>query len=470
MKFRPPLLSALLPRVTAASLSSCLILLSLSTPCPAIEGLKVDPPYPLTPPTELFPSIDHWEYVRISPSTHFPRATIAGEFDIDREYNAFFDAAYHYRDFKHHIGVRKTNILCVDNVHQYHMYSSFHLMQDSLSLQYRESQWYGLEKSAYGFNSRLSKKGRGYRAEISSLFHHCDSLNDYTITSNYDRFYGYANMLSLEMTYHYSPYILDRKKAFLLIFRDRFAHKDFLFLTPGIKAEFLSQTYFTPFVDICFLVTRNLSLSLFAESPALNNRVVKPYERAFLVRNDSLISPSNTYFASLEAEATIDTAFIISAKADVRKTKDPVVLLNHERNFLRQDNLDTTIVFYETQLNVRITKNFFDIVSSLKTSHTPFYEGTLPYSPDFEYKFCLRIKPLSRIAISGELRGIASIISDQQEAFHAQHLFSMSLALSPSRHLSINISGINIADSRGRILNTVHLPGRIITSGITIIF
>ena len=450
------------------SLNCSLLLLLLTTPCAAVEGLRVDIPYPLTPPTELFPSIDHWKYIPISPRLRLPRAAIMTELDINREYNACFDAAHRIGDFKHCLAAQRSHILIIDDAHQFRAHSSLHLRGDSLSLQYLASQWHGLEKSVYGFASHLSKSGGGYRTQISASFHRADSLNDYTITSNYHRSYGYANMLSLEMAYHHSPYVIDRKRTFLLILRDRFAHKDFLFFTPGIKAELLSQTYLTPFVDICALLTKNLSMSLLAESPALNNCVAKPYAQTFLVAHDSLVSPLNTYFASLEAEALFDTSCIISARVEVRKTRDPVVLVNHERHFLRQTNLDTTIVFYQTHFDIRITRHYFDIESCLKTSHTPFHEGTLPYSPDFEYKFFLCLKPLRNITLSNELKGLASMNSDQQEVLHAHHLLSSSLKLSPTRHISIHVSGINIADYRGKVLNRVHLPGRIITSGITI--
>ncbi len=446
------------------------LLLILCFPCLAVEDLTVDSPYPLTSPSELFPNIDRFKYIRSSSPLYILSAILMGELNIEREYNLHFDAAYSYGSFKHRFGVGRNTVSEILHTNQYYLYSNFLLSADSLSLQYHESDWHSLEKSLYGINACFAKKGRGYTTEFSTRFNRSDSLNDYCITSKYHRFYGYANMLSLESTFMQTPYLLDRKRSILVTLLDRFVYKDFFFVSPGIKAEFLSQTYFTPLLNIVYLATKHLSLSLSAEGQALRNDVRKPYQLPFLVRNDSLEAPINIFSASFESDVMIDTSFTTGVNVRMKKVKNPVLSFDHERYFLRRENLDTTIIFYDAAFHLLLSKTYFDITATFTAAYTPFYEDTIPYYPKYTYSICLCLKPLKQLTIGSELKGIGKMYSDQEGEIERHHIVSTSLEFSPSPYFSININSINTANWRGRFLNDIHYPGRIITSGVTIQF
>lgn len=456
----------------AGHLPACItaLLLGLVLPCMAVEDLILDVPYPLTPPAELFPNIDQLQYIRSASRLNVPSVIFSGEIDIERKHRAYLDAAYSYRSFKHTFGVGRSTLSELSRTSQYGMYSTFHLSSDSLSLQYHETEWYGLEKSIYGVNGGFSKEGRGYIAGVSGSFHRADSLNDFSVDSRYHRFYGYASMLSLETSYRQTPYLVDRERSILLTFLDRFAFRDFLFFAPGIRAEFLSQTYFTPILHSTYLISKHLSFSLSAEGRGLHDDVTKPYQVPFLEPGDSLRAPLNIFSFSLVTNVVIDTLFSVGIRTSARKTKHAVCALDTGRSFLRQSNLDTAMVFYDTTLRLFMSRTYLDVAAVFITSFTPLFEDTIPYHPRYSYTFTLHLKPLKQLTIGGSLRGSGRMYSNRHGYIDAHHLLATSLALRPCRYLSISINSINAADWRERFLNEVHYPGRIITSGITVQF
>lgn len=446
------------------------LFLSFSLHCFAVEDLTVDIPYPLTSPSALFPNIDRLKYIRSTTPVYVPSAVLGGEVDIDRAYNFELDGAYSFRSFKHHFGVHRNTLLEISNTKRYGMHSTFHLLADSLSLQYQESDWYSFVRSVYGISGALTRRGEGYTAALTSTFHRSDSLNDYAIEGRYHRFYGYANMLSFETVYRQSPYLLDRERSLLLTLRDRFAYSDFFFIIPGIRAEFLSQTYFTPLLNIVYLTSKHLSFALSAEGKALNNDVKEPYRLPFLFRSDSLEVPLNIFSAALETNVIIDTLSVATARFGVRKTEHPIIAFDHQRYFLRQGNLDTTVIYYDATLHLLLSRSLFNLDASLTTSSTPFHEETLPYTPDYTYCLQVFLKPLRQITIGGALKGTGIMFSSEGVAIDKHHLLSASLKLHPLRYCSISINSINTTNWRGCFMNNVFYPGRIITSGVTIQF
>jgi hypothetical protein len=444
------------------------IVLFFALPCFGVEDLTIDIPYPLTPPSDLFPNIDRLQYIPGSANSHAPSFLLSGEVNVEREYNVLFDGVYSLKGFKHHFGANRSTFSEIFTPSRYRMFSSFYLSTDSVSLEYDETGWYSFVKSVYGINAHFSKNGRGYTTEFSGNFHRSDSLNDYFVVSKYHRFYGYVNMLSIESSYRKTPYLLNRKRSIVVTLLDRFVYSDFFFVTPGIKAEFLSQTHFTPLLSIAYLVTKHLSFSLFAKGQELSDDVQQPYQLPFLVRNDSLEAPLNIFSTIFESTVMIDSLSRASIRAAAKKTRNPLFCYDNNRYYLRQTNLDTAIIFYDAAVDLFLSRNHFDVSMVLRSSFTPFYDNTIPYQPDYRYDISLYLKPLKQLILGSELSGSAKMFSDQRDEIEPHRILSLSLEIIPSPYFAINIKCINATNFRGPFINDVHYPGIMFSSGATI--
>ncbi len=462
-------ISPLFSFLKGAMVSIFLLLLSL-LPCLAVEDLTVNVPYPLASPSDLFPHIGHLKYIPTSTIPYQPIALLSGELDVNRQYNIQLNALYRFKGLKHRIGALKSTLSALPDLSKEHIHSNFLFGDDSVSLHYDRSNWFNLARTLYGATSRFDKTTALYQASLSTCFRRSDDMNDYRIEARYHRSYGYANMLSFETMYERSPYFYDRECRIIAIVRDRFVFSDFFFFTPGIKAEFLSQTYFTPILSVTFLATKHLSLSCFAEGKALHNGVEKPYQSPFFVNNDSLKNPLNTFSVTLENAIMVDTSISTKVSTCIRKTENSVAHSDYKLYYLQQLNLDTTIIFSDTEFHLLFSKALFDFSASFSASITPFYDETIAYHPRYTYSFSFRLKPSQHIRIGTDLNGSSKMYSNVHGEIGAHALVASSIHLIPSRHFSIALKGINVMDHRERFMNGVSYPGRIITSEVTLQF
>ncbi len=436
----------------------------------AVEGLHVDIKYPITSPLELFADIKQWQYEKSSPQIFNPYFSISGKTDVHMRYNTTLLAGFSYRNTQYLVSATDEHLTLFDNMRTKSFQTSFGYNEDSVFVAYKKSSWYGYEKDILSTGAHVVTEGRGYLGEISLRTNRFNTMSDYTISSTYHKFYGYANLLSFELAYAQSPYFIDKEKTSRLNLKDRFAYKDYLFIIPGIQAEFLSQNLFTPFIQTVYLINKNVSISMYITGQAFENSTKKPYELPYLTVSDSLKTPLNLFSATFLLSGMADTSMSLYLQASAKKVKNPIFAFDHNEYFLTYENLDTTIIITQLHVNGAISSSLFSFQPCLTFTNTPFYNDRLPYFPLLQFSLDFKLNPATPLSLINNISFNGISYDGSGRKIEPYYVLSSSLELHVMKHVSLHIGARNINDNQKRFIGNVYFPGRIINTGLEITF
>lgn len=435
-----------------------------------VEGMDVDITYPLTPPEELFKGMEEWRYARTPPPSFSPIFDLTGETCRKLDYNIELTTGFAYLNTGQTIEAGRKELSIYDSTKTDYIKSSFHYKKDSLSIGYRNSSWYDLRKELLSFDSYITKEGKNYIGEIEINSNRFENRNDYCLSSSIHRFYDYGNMLSIGFTYSYSPFLIDREKVFQIKGKNRFAYEDYLFIIPGVKAEFISQTLFTPFLKTIYLVNKNVSLSVEVEGKSSETNLKSLYNFTYIVFPESLKTPLNLIKTSFEMNTVVDTSLVMKLNICARKTRESIFTTEKGSHLLSFENMDTTITFTTFLFYFKISRWIFSVNSNLTLGCTPFYKEKVPYFPRYQLSTDITLHPLKPLSFINNIKYVEGVYDGEGEEFAPYFILSSSFSFSIIKNVSLNTGVINVTDNRERFIGNVHFPGRIIKSGINVFF
>ena len=435
-----------------------------------VEDIDIDVTYPLTPPSELFGETEDWEYIRDQGSTLLPLFHFKAETNPDFDYNTGLTAGFSnsYMCQKLELGRRKLSIY--DSTTTDYIKTAFHHKNDSLILQYRNSSWFDLRKEMFSFTSYLVTEGKDYTAEVSTNINHYDNNNEYGFSSNLHRLYNYENMLSFRFSYHHLPYLLDRKKILMINIADRFAYNDYLFIIPGTKGEFISQTLFTPYLHIIYLINKNISLATKLEGNSYETEMQHLFSLPYTLFPNSLNTPINILRGVLQFDVMKDSSFLMKLNLSARKTETSIIAIEKDNYSLYYENLDTTITFTTLLFTLNFSKYILTLHSDFSSVYTPFYETDIPYLPRYRILMDISLHPIKQIFLVNNIKYIKGITDGNGREIEPYYIVSSSCILKMTKNLSLALGILNINNTEERFMSNVHFPGRIIKSGVDISF
>lgn len=436
----------------------------------AVEGVDVNITYPLTSPRELFSEIEDWKYVRSGPHIFSPTFEFTGETNRELNTNLELNSGFSYHNIRQTIEAGRRQLSIYDSIKTDYLKSSFHYKDDSLFLRYKNSSWFDVRKEIFSFASYLTTEGKDYIGEISTSFNHFDKRNDYTISSRFHRLYGYENMLSIGLTYSHSSYLVDREKILQVNIKDRFAYEDYLFIIPGIKAEFISQILFTPVIQTIYLINKNISLEANIDGKSYETNVKSPYNLPYISFPESLETPLNIIKGSIKVDVMVNNSFLMKINMCARKTKYPIVAIEKENHTLSYVNMDTSITFTSLLADIKVSKGIITINSNFSFGYTPFYKERVPYFPRYKLSMDIVLHPFKPISFVNNIQYIGRIYDSEGKEIEPYYIVSSSFALRIMKNASLNVGALNINDNRERFIADVHFPGRILKTGIKIFF
>jgi hypothetical protein len=451
------------------TISISFIIILVSKVILAVEGMDVNITYPFTPPTELFEGIEEWEYVKSTPplSSMFK---LTGEINRQLNYNTELNIGFTHPNANYAIDVGRNDLSIYDSTKTDFIGTSFQYHEDSISLKYRNSTWFDLKKEILSLTSYLITEKDGYLWELFANIDRFDRNYDYTISSNFHRLYGYANMLSMELGYSHSPYFICRKRIFHIRIADRFAYKDFLFIIPGIKAEAISLTSFTPSVHAIYLISKYFSCEVKLDGKSYETDLRSTYSLPYIAFPESLKVPLNLIDGTFQMNAVIDTSFLVKIGIGSRKTKQPIFAIERESHFLSYKNMDTTITFTSFLLNFKVLKNLFALNSDFYINYTPFYKQKLPYFPFYRLSMDIDLCPSKPISLLNNIQYVSQTYDGNGEEIESYYILCSTLELKILKNASMYVGVLNISNNMGRFIGDVFFPGRTIKSGVEILF
>lgn len=436
----------------------------------SVEGMDVNITYPLTPPRELFGDIKSLQYVRSHTHTISPIFRYSGEINKDFNYNTGITTGFSYLKTQFIIEAEKRELSIFDCTKTDNIKSLFNNNEDSLSLQYKNTTWYGFGKEISSFVSYFVVEKDGNIGEFYSNLHHINKKNEYDISFNFHRLYGYANMLSVGFLYSRSTCLLDREKMLQVEIKDRFAYRDYLFVIPGIKAEFISLTLFTPFFHTVYLINKNISLKAKFDSKSYGSNIENTYHLPYITFPESLNTPVNIIKTSLEMETFVDTSFLTKICVSARKTQYPIIAVQEGRYLLSYENIDTTITFVNILFDIGISRWIVNLKSNLLLGYTPFYKETVPYFPRYRLLMDVTLYLTRNVSLENNIHYTGFVYDSKGNKIEPYYIISSSLALKIMENATLDVGAFNITDSRKIFIGSVHFSGRIIKTGINIYF
>ncbi|TES91325.1 MAG: hypothetical protein E3J87_07995 [Candidatus Cloacimonadota bacterium] len=435
-----------------------------------VEGMDVDITYPLTPPEKLFKGMEEWRYARTPFPSFFPIFDLNGETNRKLDYNTEITAGFVYLNTRQTIKAGRKGLSIYDSTKTDYIKSSIYYKKDSLSIGYRNSSWFDLRKELLSFDSYLITEGKDYIGEIEINSNHFEKRNDYSLSSSVHRFYDYANMLSIGFMYSYSAFLIDREKVFQIKGGNRFAYEDYLFIIPGAKAEFISQTLFTPFLQTIYLVNKNVSLSVEVEGKSSETNLKSLYNFPYIVFPESLKTPLNLIKASFEMKTVVDTSLVMKLNICARKTRKSIFATEKGSHLLSFENMDTTITFTTLLFYFKISRWIFSVNSNLSLGYTPFYKEKIPYFPRYQLSTNITLHPLKPLSFINNIEYVGGVYDSNGREIDAYYIYSPTLELRIMKNASLNVGVLNVADCKERFIADVYFPGRIIKSGINVFF
>lgn len=436
----------------------------------SVEGMDVDITYPLTPPEELFKGMEEWRYARTSSHPFSPIFDLNGETSWKLDYNTELIAGFVYLNTRQTIEAGRKGLSIYDSTKTDYIKSSFYYKKNSLSIGYRNSSWFDLRKELLSFDSYLTIEGKDYIGEIEINSNHFEKRNDYSLSSSVHKSYGYTNMLSVELTYSHFPFFVDREKRFQLKIKDRLAYEDYFFIIPGVKAEFISQTLFTPFLKTIYLVNKNVSLSVEVEGKSSETNLKSLYNFPYSVFPDSLKTPLNLIKASFEMNTVVDTSLVMKLNICARKARESIFATEKGSHLLSFENMDTTITFTTFLFYFKISRWIFSVNSNLSLGYTPFYKEKTPYFPRYQLSTDITLHPLKPLSFINNIKYVGGIYDRNGREIDAYYIYSPTLELRIMKNASLNVGILNVTDCKERFIADVYFPGRIIKSGINVFF
>lgn len=436
----------------------------------AVEGVDVNITYPLTSPIELFSEIEDWKYVKSSPHIFSPIFEFTGEINRELNTNSELITGFSYHNIRQTIEAGRRQLSIYDSTKTDYLKSSFHYKDDSLSLRYKNSSWFDIRKEIFSFDSYLTTEEKGYIGEISTSFKRFDKRNDYSISSRFHRLYGYENMLSIGLTYSYSSYLIDREKILQISIKDRFAYEDYLFIIPGVKAEFISQILYTPFIQTIYLINKNISLEGNLNGKSYETNVRSLYNLPYIFFPESLETPLNIIKGSIKMDVMVNNSFLMKVNICARKTKYPIVAIEKGNHILSYENMDTSITFTSFLADIKVSKGIITLNSNLSLGYTPFYKERVPYFPRYKLSMNIILHPFKPISFANNIQYIGRIYDSEGTEIKPYYIISSSFALRIMKNAFVNVGALNINDNRERFIADVHFPGRILKAGINIFF
>jgi len=435
----------------------------------SIEGMDVNITYPFTPPTELFKDIEEWEYVKSTPPLS-PMFKLTSEINRELNYNTELNIGFTHPNTNYAIDVGRKEFSIYDSTKTDFIGTSFQYNEDSISLRYRNTTWFDLKKETFSFTSYLITEKDGYLWELFANTDRFDRNYDYTISSNLHRLYGYANMLSIGLGYSHSPCFVHRKRIFHIRISDRFAYEDFLFIIPGIKAEVISQTSFTPSLHAIYLINKYFSCEVKLDGKSYETDLNSNYSLPYITFPESLEAPLNLTNGTLQMNAVIDTSFLVKISICSRKTKQPIFGIEKGNHFLSYKNMDTTITFTSFLLNFKVLKNLFALNSDFYINYTPFYKQKLPYFPFYRLSMDIDLYLSKPISFLNNIQYVSQTYDGNGEEIESYYILCSTLELKILKNASMDVGVLNISNNMGRFIGDVYFPGRTIRSGVKILF
>jgi len=433
--------------------------------CSGVEGMYVDIPYPITPPGDLLQGIEEWKYQK--PTPHFlPLFFLGARIDQNRKYDAELTTGFSYAQIKQKVEVKRKQISLFDNTHVDYASASFHNNEDSLFCGYKTSSWWNLQKDITDLASHFTAETKGFIFEVSSRTRYFAGKNDYELSSSIHRLYGYENMLSFQSSYSHSPFFTDRNRLLHSELRDRFAFKDYFFVIPGIAANLLSQTSFSPFLKTIFLVNKNLSIESSIVGSSLDNNLESYYELPFTAFPESLVSPFSPIKATLQVYAFADTSTFCKLNICARKTRYPIIPIQERQYYLGYQNLDTTISFVDMSFELKISKCMFTVNPQLRFSYTPFYEQHIAYTPTYKLSADIIFRPNEKLTFLTNTQYAARIYDCDEGEIAPYFTVSSLLNLKIMKNVTLTAAVLNINNSKKNFIGDTHFAGRIMSSSI----
>lgn len=436
----------------------------------AIEGMEVNITYPLTPPSEVFSEIEEWKYVRTPSHIFSPIFRFSGEANREFIYNVGLNTGFSYLNTSYTLHAERKALSIYDSTKTDCIKTSLHYKNDSLSLGYRNSSWFDLRKEVFSFTSYFTTESKNYIGEISTNLSQFEKINNYSLSSSIHKLYGYENMFTLGLAYFRSRYLMDREKMLQVEISNRFAYEDYLFAIPGMKAEFLSQTLFTPFIHTIYLINKNISFKAEVYGNLFETNLKNPYNLQYTTFPESLKAPVNLVKGVLEIDVVADTSFQIKTNICARKTKYPIVAVEKGTRFLSYENMDTTITFASLLFALKIAKEILTLNSSLSLGYAPFYEDNIPYFPGYQLTMDIGLHPLKGISLVNRVQYVGQVYDSNGREIEPYYIFSPSFGLRIMKNAFLDVGALNVTDYKERFIGDIYFPGRVIKSGIKIFF
>jgi hypothetical protein len=440
------------------------------TICSGVEGFDFDFPYPITPPKELFGEIKGFHYIPSDTRVTTPLFHLLSEANEHFFYNFDLTCGFHHLHSQYKIKAKRKELLLIENSEVGTLGASFNREDDSLSLHYKNTSWYDLSKEITSFATHFTAEMVGYCGEVSSQYTYFESKTDYHLSISYHKNYGYSNMLSTEFRYIHSPFLQERDKILQISIKDRFSFKDYLFLIPGIKAEFISQTLFTPFLESIYLLNKYVSIHTSVHAKSYESTVNGPFSLPHITFPESLTTPTNVFRTSFILNTFLDSTFSMTFGTHIQKVDNPIISKQNQRYALSLENSDTTIIFSDTHLSLEISKRLFSVHPQLTIHTTPFYDQKLPYSPRYCFHSTITLRPITHISFTGNLQYTGTMYDSEGNEIKQWVSISPFLYFNVSKNVSFHIGALNILDQREKFIHNVFFPGRIYKSGVNIIF
>lgn len=450
------------------SFSISLFLIFLPIICLGVEGMDIDIPYPLTPPKVLFGEIKDLQYIHSKSRIATPLFHLLSEANGDFIYNFYTMGGIHHINSQYKIEAERREVALINNYETGNLRASFNREEDSLSLEYKNMTWYDLSKEITSFTTHFTMEMEGYFGEVSSHYNYFESKNDYHFSIQYHKLYGYANMLSTEFSYIHSSFLRERDKIFRIIIKDRFSFRDYIYLIPGIKADFISQTLFTPFFQSIYLINKNLSLKSTIQAKSYESNISDPFDLPHVTFPESLTTPTKILHTSLYLDIFMDSTLSIALGTSVQKIENPIISVQNRRYSLSFENIDTTITFSDISLSINLDRSLFSLHPKLIITTTPFYDQYIPYYPKYRLNNSIIITPIRQISFANNIYFTAMMHDNEGRELKKCLLISSFIIFNASKNVSFQIGALNITDNRDQFIRNVYYPGRIFKSGINI--